>query len=605
MVESSTALPRVGFEEETAEAASPQQPPPVETEQMAMSPARPRVGLVEYAGHGPEPSVARPHVGFAEDAGQVPESSTARPRVGFAEEIEGASPQAPVQTQLGSQPEPEPASNLVVAASELDDSSPERRSKLDSLRRDSTVEHASAAEDVFLSPTTKRKRVVLVAGAPCTGKGTQCDYIVSRYGLVHISPGEILREHVRRDTQLGRKAAPFMERGELVPTEVVLAIVRERLSRPDVTNRGCVLNNFPLTSDQAEAMQGRIQADLLIELEVPRENLVERARGRRIDPHTGSIYHTEFHPPPPEAADRLEQRSDDTDSLIRLRLEMHDLHFAEIAPWFESVRHRVQGDRPASEVFSSIAALLDDHGWGATESTPYIGSKAFGGAFSSIDARRGGFFSVDEPPDEGDQVACFQRGQNFGKQGVVSEIEMLESDGTLGLLRGMLGAWVTVRYQEGETLSSSTAEIRTWAEYLAPVNDMEYSSICSTRKYLASNYRRLCHTSPTDLQQLPPAVPAEEAQMALKLWLENLVDSDGEPVTLKPGKCEELLQIFASRTAEQSPSLHLYSTDTTIAPRISFTLGLDYSKCGTHLANFQCSLPLGFQQLWLPSPPRA
>ena len=67
--------------------------------------------------------------------------------------------------------------------------------------------------------------------------------------------------------------------------------------------------------------------------------------------------------------------------------------------------------------------------------------------------------------------------------------------------------------------------------------------------------------------------------MALKLWLENLVDSDGEPVALKAGVCDELVQTFASRTVEQSPSLYLYSTDTTIAPRISLTLGLDYSKC--------------------------
>ena len=103
---------------------------------------------------------------------------------------------------------------------------------------------------------------------------------------MHISPGEILREHVRRDTQLAA-VAPFMERGELVPTDVVLAIVKERLSRPDVTNRGCVLSNFPLTSEQAEAMQGHIQPDLFIELVVPRK-LVERAR-RRIDPHTGTI----------------------------------------------------------------------------------------------------------------------------------------------------------------------------------------------------------------------------------------------------------------------------------------------------------------------------
>ena len=141
----------------------------------------------------------------------------------------------------------------------------------------------------------------------------------------------------------------------------------------------------------------------------------------------------------------------------------------------------------------------------------------------------------------------------------------------------MVGQWVTVR-EVGGTLSSSTAEFQTWAEYLALVNDMEYSSICSTSKYLASNYRRLCQASSTDLRQLPPAVPVEEAQASLKMWLKHLVDSDGEAVVLKPGACEQLLREFASRTPEQSPSLYLYSTDMTIAQRTSLTLGLDYSK---------------------------
>lgn len=399
-----------------------------------------------------------------------------------------------------------------------------------------------------------------------------------RYGLVHINPGDMLREHVRRNTQLGRQAAPFMERGELVPTDVVVATVVERLSRPDVTNRGCVLNNFPLTAEQAKAMQGRVHVDLFIQLEVPQEKLTKRARGRRIDPHTGSIYNIHSHPPPAEAMERLEQRSDDAESLINLRLQTFDTHLAEITAWFEGVRHCINADRLPSDVFSSIAGLLDDHGWGATEATPYIGSKAFGGAFSSTDARRGGFFSLDEPPDEGDQVSCFQRGENFRKQGLVAAIEMLESDGTSGLLCGMVGAWVTVRYEVGGTHAPSTVEFQTWAEYLAPVNDMEYSSICSTRKYLASNYRRLSHTSTTELRQLPSAVSAVEAQTALTRWLENLVDSDGEPVAVKPGTCDELVQAFTTKTAEQSPSLYLYSTDTTIAPRISLTLGLDYSK---------------------------
>jgi adenylate kinase len=519
--------------------------------------------------------------------------------VGFAEERPVVAEDEPPLLSVESEPEPEPEPeapgqlSLEMNASQLDDSSPGTRAVLGALRHESEVARESAAEDEFLSPVTRRKRVVLVAGPPCAGKGTQCDLIVAKYGLVHISSGEILREHVRRDTALGRKAQPFMERGELVPTDIVLAIVSERMSRPDVTSRGCLLDNCPLTVEQAKMMHQKIHVDLFLFLDLARDRLVERARGRRVDPHTGTVYHTQLNPPPPEATDRLEQRSDDADAMIEARLQTYEQHIAQIKPLFEGVCHHIDGDRAPVEVFGSIAALLDEHGWGADIDTPYIGSKAFGGPFSERDARRGGFFSADEPPAEGEAVACFQRGANFRKQGVVISVVEMESDGMGGLLRGMVGARVTVRCELSRTSATAddtadtaadssgipdVSEFQCWAAFLAPINDMEYSSICTTRKYLASNYRRLCDKSPSALKQLPPPVPAEAAQTALQSWLEDLEDADGEPVALKPGVCEELVGAFASRTAEQSPSLYLYSTDTTVAQRTSLTLGLDYSK---------------------------
>ena len=272
-----------------------------------------------------------------------------------------------------------------------------------------------------------------------------------------------------------------MARGELVPTELVVAIMTERLERPDVKNRGCLLDNFPLTVEQAVAMQGKIVADLCLFLELPKERLLERARGRRVDPQTGAVYHLQLSPPPPEIVGRLEQRTDDTDMLIEARLASHERSIEAIAPHFSECSHRIDGDRAPAEVFASIAGLLDAHGWGATEEHPYIGSKAFGGPFSATAARRGGFFTVDVPPDEGDAVACFQRGPNFRRQGTVVDVVECESDGDDGLLTGMVGARVTVRCDGSG--SGGPPEFDCWAEFLGPLNDMEYSSVWSAHKH--------------------------------------------------------------------------------------------------------------------------
>ena len=211
---------------------------------------------------------------------------------------------------------------------------------------------------------------------------TETPLVFSILGLVHISPGELLREHVRRGTQVGREAAPFMARGELVPTDIVLAVVAARLQMPDVVNRGCLLDNFPLTAEQAAAMRGRVEVCLLLQLEVPAERLAERARGRRLDPQTGAVYHVSLQPPPPDVAHRLERRADDAEESVALRLATYARHAGAIRPFFEGVAHRVDAARAPAEVFASIASLLDAHGWGATTEEPYVGSKAFGGRFS-------------------------------------------------------------------------------------------------------------------------------------------------------------------------------------------------------------------------------
>jgi adenylate kinase len=467
----------------------------------------------------------------------------------------------------------EPAAGGPDQLSPLGRASSDDRRELDRLRScDSAVQKHALAADATVS-AAGRKRVVLVAGPPLSGKGTLCDLIVNAYGLVHVSAGDLLRDHVRRGTALGAQAQPAMARGELVPTAVAVAVVVERLGRPDVLNRGCLLDNFPLSAAQAKAMQGRIEPGLFVVLEVPRAKLAARASGRRIDPATGSVYHLEHSPPPPEIAGRLEARPDDELGAATTRLATYDRHSAAIRPYFESIEAKVDGDRAPEEVVVAVAALLDQHGWGATEAAPYLGSKAFGGAFTARDARRAGFYSADDPPDAGDAVVCFQRGADFGRQGRVSRIQMeAESDGGgNGLLLGASGSLVTVTGEGGST------SYETWASFLAPRDDMTYSSICGTRKFLQSNYWRLYSLARAGGGAAH--VTDDAAKTALRNWLGQLVDGDGEAVEVPEETVQLLLSAFDDGSARRASdaSLYLYTTHTKLGPRTSSELGHDFS----------------------------
>ena len=140
---------------------------------------------------------------------------------------------------------------------------------------------------------------IIIAGAPGSGKGTQCEYIVKKYGVVHISTGDILREQVRNGTALGKEAKEYMCKGALVPDSVVIGMMKAKLSEPEVKAKGWLLDGFPRTAAQAKAMADiGIKADAFVQLEVPDSVLVERICLRRTDPVTGKIYHLKFNPPP-------------------------------------------------------------------------------------------------------------------------------------------------------------------------------------------------------------------------------------------------------------------------------------------------------------------
>ena len=139
---------------------------------------------------------------------------------------------------------------------------------------------------------------IIIAGAPASGKGTQCELIREKFGVVHLSTGDMLREASAAGTEVGKLAQEYMSQGKLVPDEVIIGAVKERLAQPDCQQKGWLLDGFPRTGAQAQALvDAGIHADTFIFLDVPDEDLIERVVGRRADPVTGKIYHMKFSPP--------------------------------------------------------------------------------------------------------------------------------------------------------------------------------------------------------------------------------------------------------------------------------------------------------------------
>ncbi|XP_057974063.1 adenylate kinase, chloroplastic isoform X5 [Malania oleifera] len=156
---------------------------------------------------------------------------------------------------------------------------------------------------------------MMISGAPASGKGTQCEFITKKYGLVHVAAGDLLRKEVAAGSENGRRAREYMEKGQLVPDEIVVMMVKDRLLQPDSQENGWLLDGYPRSSSQAIAlMELGFRPDLFILLDVPEEIVVERVVGRRLDPLTGRIYHLKYFPPETEEiAARLTQRFDDTE----------------------------------------------------------------------------------------------------------------------------------------------------------------------------------------------------------------------------------------------------------------------------------------------------
>src|SRR5574342_96778 len=208
-------------------------------------------------------------------------------------------------------------------------------------------------------------------GLPGAGKGTQADKIVVKYNIPHISTGDMFRAAIKGETELGLKAKSFMDKGELVPDEVTIGIVRERLSKDDC-GKGFLLDGFPRTVAQAEALDTMLtdlgkKIDFVINIDVDQSILMERLTGRRICKNCGATYHLEFNPPKQEGVcDRcggeLYQRADDNAETVQNRLDVNIKQQEPLLTFYETKGYlrTIDGQQDINKVFADIEQLLGE-----------------------------------------------------------------------------------------------------------------------------------------------------------------------------------------------------------------------------------------------------
>ncbi|MEZ4220779.1 MAG: adenylate kinase [Polyangiaceae bacterium] len=204
-------------------------------------------------------------------------------------------------------------------------------------------------------------RIVLL-GPPASGKGTQGSVLAEALGIPKISTGDMLREARAAGTALGKEAESYMNAGKLVPDSVVIGLVDERLNVGDA-RAGFILDGFPRTTPQAEALEALLDKrgtplTSVLQIDVSKELLLERATLRRIDKQTGQIYHLKYSPPPPGAD--LEHRKDDQEETVRRRLDEYDALTAALLPFYEQRKllKRVDGVGSMDEVTARINQAL-------------------------------------------------------------------------------------------------------------------------------------------------------------------------------------------------------------------------------------------------------
>jgi adenylate kinase len=209
---------------------------------------------------------------------------------------------------------------------------------------------------------------LILLGPPGAGKGTQAERLQEDFPLAYVATGDILRAAVKEGTELGTEAKAYMDRGELVPDDVIIGVILDRLAESDTAD-GFLLDGFPRTAKQAEALDEalshvdrRLSAALLID--VPEDDIVRRLSGRRICPN-GHVYHVEHNPPKQEGrcdvdGEELRQREDDREETIRKRLQVYRDQTSPLIDYYDErdILHRFDGTRSPTEVHDHLRATI-------------------------------------------------------------------------------------------------------------------------------------------------------------------------------------------------------------------------------------------------------
>ena len=198
---------------------------------------------------------------------------------------------------------------------------------------------------------------LILLGAPGAGKGTQAAFICKKYGIPQISTGDMLRAAVKAGTPLGLKAKAVMESGALVSDDIIIGLVKERITEPDCAN-GFLFDGFPRTIPQADAMKAAgVKLDYVLEIDVPFDAIIERMSGRRSHPASGRTYHVKFNPPKVEGKDDvtgedLIQRDDDKEETVKKRLEVYS---AQTRPLVDYYSNWAQAEPTAAPKYRAIS----------------------------------------------------------------------------------------------------------------------------------------------------------------------------------------------------------------------------------------------------------
>ncbi|MEC7460219.1 MAG: adenylate kinase [Pseudomonadota bacterium] len=212
---------------------------------------------------------------------------------------------------------------------------------------------------------------IILLGAPGAGKGTQAKYITETYGIPQISTGDMLRAAVKEKSELGLKVEQVMASGALVTDDIIIALVKERIAQPDCQS-GFLFDGFPRTIPQAEAMvTAGVEIDVVLEIDVPDDEIVKRLSGRRVHLDSGRVYHIEFNPPAEPGIDDVSgepliQRPDDEEETVRKRLAVYHEQTQPLVGLYEGLQKdgadlnviKVDGVESVDKIREAISTAL-------------------------------------------------------------------------------------------------------------------------------------------------------------------------------------------------------------------------------------------------------